>query len=446
MNLPEVLSNPAIQQMTQHRAELQSEYQQELQHRKADHPAVQQAAAAIAELDRQISSLAGSIRNSIRNQYQTAAKQESELQALVGKLKGATLAEQQLGIKYNILKREVDTNRELYNGLLQRYKEVSAESGVTSNNISIVDRAEPPLLPVSPRPLLYMALAGLIGLVIAALTVAGLEIFRDGIRTPDEVEDRLGVPLLGHTPLLASGANAATELLDRSSQVSEAYQTVRTSIELSTETGAPSTLVVTSSRPGEGKSTTALAMARDAALNGRKVLLVDADMRRPSLYRLLNVPNQPGLSTFLTQQMPVESVIRGTDTPGLSFMAAGPRPPSPAELLSGNGMRTLLAYLSAEYEQIIIDCPPVLGLADAPRLAALVEATVMVVEANRSQRGAIDAALRRLAAARARVIGAVLVKFDSRQADPGSNYLSDYYGYGEEEVAAAGFLPAENLG
>ena len=191
MSLPEVLTNPAIQQMTQKRAELQSQYEQDLQRRKPEYPAVQQEAAAIRELDRQIATLADSIRDSIRNQYMTAQKQELQLAGTVGHLKGSTLAEQQLGIKYNILKREVTTNRELYNGLLQRYKEVSAEAGVTSNNISIVDRAETPLLPISPKPLLNLFIATLIGLVVSMAVVAALEIFHDGVRAPDEVEGAL---------------------------------------------------------------------------------------------------------------------------------------------------------------------------------------------------------------------------------------------------------------
>lgn len=437
MSLPDVLTNPAIQQMTQKRAELQSQYQEELQRRKPEHPAVQQAAAAIRELDRQIATLAGSIRSSIQNQYLTAQKQESQLAGTVNNLKGSTLAEQQLGIRYNILKREVDTNRELYNGLLQRYKEVSAEAGVTSNNISIVDRAEPPLVPFSPRPLLNLALAGLAGVLLSFLAVAGLEIFRDGVRAPEEIEKRFGLPLLGLTPLLHGAASANSELLNPSSAVSEAYQTVRASIELSTETGTPKTMLVTSSRANEGKSTTALAMARDAAISGKSVLLIDADMRRPSLHRLLNVERQPGLSSFLTQQLGAENVIHETGTPGLSFIPAGPTPPNPAELMSGGGIRALLSYLSEHYDHIIIDSPPVLGLADAPRLASIVDATILVIEANRSHRGAIDGALRRLAAARAHVIGAVLVKFDSRKADPGTGYLDEYYTYGGEAETAA---------
>lgn len=446
MSLPEVLGNPAIQQMTQRRAELEAAYEQELQRRMPDHPAVKQAAAAIRELDRQITTLASGIRNSIRNQFEIAVKQESQFAGTVGQLKGATLAEQQLGIRYNILKREVTTNRELYNGLLQRYKEVSAEAGATSNNISIVDRAEAPLVPISPNPLLNLFLAGLIGLIVAMIVVAALEIFHDGVRAPDEVEQRFGLPLLGHTPLLLGGKSFSDQLLEPNSQVSEAYQTIRTSVELSTEQGIPKTMMITSSRAGEGKSTTALAMARDAALGGRKILLIDGDMRRPSLHTLLNTSKEPGLSTFLTQQMPAESVVVETDTPGLFFIPAGPKPPNPAELISGRAIQTLLKYLSESYDQIIIDTPPVLGLADAPRWSSVVDATMFIIEANRSQRGAIEGALRRLASARANIIGAVLAKFDAREADPGYSYLGDYYGYDAEqdEPPTRGLIAARN--
>ncbi len=429
MNLPEVLSNPAIQEMMQRRAELRSTYEQELQRRKADHPAVKQAFAAISELDRQIGTLASGIRNSIRNQYDIARRQESQISQTVQRLKGASLEEQQLGIRYNILKREVETNRELYDGLLQRFKEVSAQAGITSNNISIIDRASAPLLPVSPRPFLFLTLSLLLGMFVAAGVIIVRELFQDGVRAPDEVEDRFGVPLLGHVPRIANQANTAIEMANPGSQLSEAYQSVQASVELSTEGGTPKTLLITSSRPGEGKSTTAVCMARDAARAGRTVLLIDADLRRPSLHKHFNLAKTPGLCNFLTRPMPVESAIHKTDIPGLMLMPAGPKPPSPAELLSGPAMRTMLGYLSKQYDQIIIDSPPTLGLADAPRLASVVDATLLVIEANRSQRGAIEGAIRQLGAARARLIGAVLVKFDIAKADFGSGYLLDYYGY-----------------
>jgi succinoglycan biosynthesis transport protein ExoP len=430
MNLPDVLANPAIQQLAQKKAELMAQYQQDLQHRMPDHPIVQQELAGLNALDKQMNGLAVGIRNSIRNQYQTAQAQESQLEKTVNGLKGDTLAEQSLGIRYNILKREVDTNRELYNGLLQRFKEVSAEAGVTSNNISVIDRAEPPLLPISPNPKVNIILSLLAGLVIALATVAALETFRDGVRDPDEVEQRFGVPLLGVIPRL-KGPEAVLQLIDLSSDISEAYQTVRASVELSSENGAPKTIAITSSRAGEGKSTTALAMARDAAAAGRKVLLIDADMRRPSVHKMLGLQKIPGLSNMLTQQMPATAVIHATETENLFAMPAGPKPPSPAELLGGAGFRALLTYLKGEYDQIIIDSPPVLGLADAPRLASIVDGTMMVMEANKSHRGAITAAMRRLQAARANIIGAVLVKFDPKKADSSASYMLDYYSYGD---------------
>ena len=441
MNLPDVLGNPAIQQLSQKKAELMAQYQEDLEHRMPDHPVVKQELAALNAIDRQMNALAAGIRNSIHNQYQTAQSQETELERTVNGLKGDTLAEQSLGIRYNILKREVDTNRELYNGLLQRFKEVSAEAGVTSNNISVIDRAEPPLLPISPNPKVNIILSLLAGLVIALATVAALETFRDGVRDPDEVEQRFGVPLLGVIPRL-KGPAAAAQLVDRSSDISEAYQTVRASVELCSDQGTPRTLVVTSSREGEGKSTTALAMARDAAASGRKVLLIDADMRRPSVHKLLGLQKIPGLSNMLTQQMPASAVIHPTDTDGLFAMPAGPKPPSPAELLGGAGFRALLTYLKDEYDQIIIDSPPVLGLADAPRLASIVDGTLVVMEANRSQRGAITAAMRRLNAARANIIGAVLVKFDPKKADASASFMLDYYSYGnsDDEEFPAGQL------
>lgn len=432
MSLPDVLANPAIQQMAQRRAELESQYQESLERRLPDHPAVQQQLAAIKALDRQTTALATSIRNSIRSQYRTAQSQESSLEQTVAQLKNATLSEQSLGIRYNILKREVDTNRELYNGLLQRYKEVSAEAGVTSNNISVIDRAEAPLLPTSPNPKVNIILSLLAGIVLALAAVAALETFRDGVRTPDEVEQRFGVPLLGVIPRM-KGDSAQAQLTNRSSDISEAYQTIRASVELSSDKGTPRVLLVTSSREGEGKTTTALAMARDAAAAGRKVILIDADMRRPSLHKVLGVKRIPGLSNMLTQQLSVSSVIYKTDMEKLSVMPAGPKPPSPAELLGGAGFRALLTYLNDQYDQIVIDSPPVLGLADAPRLASIADATIMVMEANRSHRGAILAAMRRLMAARANIIGAVLVKFDPKKADADAKHMIDYYSYAADD-------------
>ncbi|WP_324808312.1 polysaccharide biosynthesis tyrosine autokinase [Sphingomonas sp. LY29] len=431
MSLPEVLANDTIQKLTQSRAELEAKYEEERQRRKPEHPAVEQAAANIRELDRQISTQANSIRNSIRDQYLVAQRQESALQGNVGQLKSETLAEQDRSIRYNILKREVDTNRELYNGLLQRFKEISAQAGVTNNNISVIDRADAPLKPFAPRPALNLALAGLAGLALALMLVFVREKFDDAIRAPGEVEQKLGLPLLGAVPLL-KGGTLADALDDRQSPISEAYQSVKTAVELSSAVGVPATLLFTSSRPSEGKSTTSLTLAKEFARAGKRVVLIDADMRKPTLHRTVGKPNKIGLSNVLAHQAKVSDAIQAIETPRMDIISSGPFPPSPAELLGSDMLGNLLAILGEEYDIVLIDGPPVLGLADAPRLAATVAGTIFVVEANGAHRGHAKSALKRLQTTGARVIGAVLTKFDAKLAGYSTAY--DYYGFKYGEV------------
>lgn len=426
MSLPEVLDNPAIQELSQKRAEIEALYQQELQRRKHGHPAVVQAQANIAELNRQITAIANNLRNSIRDQFLVALKQEQALAGNVNQLKGATLAEQDRSVRYNIIKREVDTNRELYDGLLQRYKEVGAQAGITSNNISVVDKAVPPGTPVSPRPLVNVSLAGLGGLALAFLLVFARERFDDSIRAPEDVDRKLNLPLLGVVPRIRRDQTIETAMEDPRSALVEAYQAVRSSVELSTMGGLPSTLLLTSSRQSEGKSTTALALARDLAITGQRILLIDADLRKPSLHRSLGRPNTAGLSNLLARQKGVDEVVQQTDLPGLHFISSGPLPPNPAQLLATNVPSDLLSALSERYDAVILDGPPVLGLADAPRIAAAVDGVVFVTEASGGHHGQAKAALRRLMRVKAKVVGVVLTKFDAKK----SGYGAYGYGYG----------------
>jgi capsular exopolysaccharide synthesis family protein len=427
MSLPEVLTNPAIGSLTQKRAELESAYQQQLQTRKPDHPAMQQQAAALKELDAQIAALAASVRNSIRNQYETSARQEAALSGTVGQLKGATLDEQTRGIRYNILKREVDTNRQLYDGLLQRFKEVSAQAGVTANNISIVDLAETPGAPVSPNPIINMALAIIGGLALALMVVLGKEMFDDSVRNPEDVERKFGLPLLGAVPKLKGNDTPMQALTDERSAITEAYSAVRASVDLSSDGGPPEALLVTSSEKGEGKSTTALAIAKTSAAAGRKVLLIDADMRSPSMHSLLGNTQGPGLADVLSDQVPIHEAIHLTEVANLHLLPAGQPTTSPAQLLSGVRFATLLHEARTKFDEIVIDSPPVLGLADTPQLAAAADRTIMVIGSDRAHRRAVKEALRRLSAARADMLGAILVKFVP-EGPWGRGYYS-YYSY-----------------
>lgn len=430
MSLPEVLGNETIQRLSQKRAEELANLSEIRRRLKPDHPVVIQATAEIATLDQQIQQLAEGIRRSIQNQYQAAERQHAALAQQVSTLKGATLAEQDRSVRYNILQREVDTNRQLYESLLQRYKEVSAEAGITSNNVTNVDNAEPPRRPTSPKPLLNLVLALAAGIGFAALYAFGRDYLDDTIRDPQDVEEKLRIPLLGVVPD-SHGEQPLALLADPKSELSEAYHAIRASIELSSNQGPPRSILVTGSGKSEGKSTTSFALARDFAALGRRVLLIDADLRRPSLHRALglSLPDE-GLSTVLARITDPRAAILETDTAALRFLPSGRLPPDPATLFAGTAMLDLLDTLHSDFDVVVVDGPPVLALADATQLAAAAQATVFVAEASGSHFGQARNAVSRLLRANANVIGCAMTKYDAKKAGYGQSY--NYYRYDYE--------------
>jgi len=436
LQLQEVLTNPAIMQLSQLKAQAQAAYQQDLQRHKPDYPQMQQAAAHIAELDRQINAMADSIRSSIKEQYLTAMKQEQALAGQVNGLKSSTQNEQSRSVEYNILKRTVDTNRAMYDSLLQRYAEVSAQAGVAANNISQVDIADTPVKPVSPRPLINLTLAGLFGLIVAAGFVLLRDKFDDSIRTPEDVPTKLGLTFLNATPLLDENTTPQEALDDPRSALSEAYAALRVAIELGHKGGAPRTLSITSTRQSEGKSTTAFAIARNFARIGKRVVLIDSDLRKPSLHRMANAHNNKGFSNLLAGIAGIEETLQPSDIATMSLIAAGPLPPNPAELLSGPKLSELITELSKRFDIVVVDAPPVLGLADTILIGAATDATLFVIEANGSHHGHAKAAVRRLLSSGVTMIGALLSKYDARKIGYGYGYGYNYtyaYSYGATE-------------
>ena len=433
LNQPEVLSNAAIQVLIQERAKAQAEYAQNAKRYLSGYPGQTQAAAQIDTLNNQISRIASGIRDGVRQQYQIALSQEKALERDLDKLKGTTLTEQGRGVQANILRREVDTNRALYDALLQRYKGVSATAGVSSNNVSIIDRADPPIVPVSPRLLLNLALALFTGLLLGIGYVVLREHFDDAIRSSEDVETELGTSMIGLVPMLAAGQSPNAELQKVRSETSEAYYALRAALELATPTGAPHSLMVTSTGPSEGKSTTSYALARGFAQIGRRVILIDADMRKPAQHRNLELPNKFGLANLLARQATLQEVLQHTTTPNLDFISAGPLPVNPAELIAGLGLATLIEQIKDDYDIILVDAPPVLGLADAPTLASHVDATLFVVQANHARGRQARIALTRLKAARAYVVGALLTKFDAKVIGHSTDYGYSY-SYGQPDT------------
>jgi polysaccharide biosynthesis transport protein len=434
----EVVNNPTVQTLTTQRAQLEAEYQDKLGVFQPDYPQMQQLRSRIEALDRSIaqasSKVSGASSDQLRSEYAAAVGQENSLQARVDKLKSALLNLRGRSIQYTILQREVDTNRSLYDALLQRYREVGVAGGVGSNVISIIDRAETPTAPFKPNLPLNIAIGLLAGLVLGFGTAFALEWMDDTIKTPEDVTNKLGLAPLGIIPAVAKGAVLQEDLNDARSRISEAYQSVRAALQFSTDHGVPKTLLVTSTRAAEGKSSTSLALAQTLANLGAAVLLVDADLRKPT-FRGPKSDTQ-GLSTLLAGSRNAKECIHSTERNGLFLLPSGPIPPNPAELLASERLHDLLRELSAMFDHVIIDAPPVLGLADAPLLSSQIEGTLLVIEAGSVRRSAAANALERLKASRAYVVGAVLTKFTAAKAGYGYGYgygQDDAYGYAYRE-------------
>jgi len=429
----EALRNSAINNLRERRAELAAEYQRLMVQFEPAYPTARAIQSQIDQLDRSIAREEGRVSGSLLADYRNAQAREAELSTKVERLKADYLDLRRRSIQYNIFQQEVDTNRALYDGLLQRFKEIGVAGGVGVNNISIVDPAAPPKRPSSPRLLLNLAMALLGGAGIGALLAAILEQTDEAIADPAEVEKRIGLPLLGSVPKLATGTPMEA-LLDRKSDLVDAYLAVQTNLAFTTEHGAPRSFSVTSTRPAEGKSTTALALATTLARSRRKVILVDGDMRSPSIHQLGGVPHIRGLSNFLAGDDDVDALTFNMTDLGFTAMSAGPIPPNAAELLTGGRLSLLISRLLETHDHVVIDSPPVMGLADAPLIASRVEGVVFAVESHRIRSSLVKSAIGRLASANARIFGAVLMKFDANKAHYGYGY--DYgYGYGRDERA-----------
>lgn len=432
----EVLGNPTVQNLMTRKAELETELRKARERYLDDHPSVADLTTQLNAVSQQLNQVAVNVRDSIRAQYSAALNAEQRLEAQVGELRGATLEEQDRAVRYNTLAREADTNRSLYDGLLQRFRELNAAAGIANSNLAIIDKADAPLNPSSPSLPINLAIALLLGTAIAAIVVFLRDQMDDYVRIPEDVEEKVQLPLLGIIP--SSGEDSPMEAIaDPKSAISEAYGSLRGALLYSTRHGLPRVMAITSAQPTEGKSTTAFATASGFARMGRRVLLVDADMRRPSVHHKIGHDNRRGLSSLLVSQDPAASAIVESGLPNFSLLPSGPIPPSPTELLTSPRMIALLDEFASNYDVVLLDSPPVLGLADAPALAALADGVVFVIEAERGRRGALKTALKRLRSVNALLLGAVLTKFDPSKA---SNRYSEYYGYSyyKYETAADG--------
>ena len=442
-SLGQVLESEGLAKLRSDIAELSGEYQQKLGTFKPGFPEMLQLQARIRELRRQLDNGVLAITESIRLKHQETVEKEKDLRQKMADLERQQVEFNDKSVKYTILKREVDSNRSQYDSLIAKLNEVGVSSELKTQNAAIVDFAPVPSIPFSPRLTKNLLLGLALFLVAAAAIIYILELLNNTFVNTDQIEKELGLPVLGILPMVEE-REFLTSVADPKSGLSEAYRTLRTSIQFSGAEGAPKTLLVTSAEPAEGKSTTSFKLGQDFAALGAKVLIVDGDLRRPSLHRLFGLDNVLGLSNLLTNTVPKDelpAIFKKTKFDDLVVLTSGTIPPNPADLLSSPKMAMIVASLAKRFDLIIVDAPPVVGLSDAAILSRITDGTLLVVSANQVTRKAAKAALKRLRAAGGNVVGAALAKFAVNKFDYNYAYRYmnyNYYNYGTESLQLEG--------
>ncbi|WP_299194616.1 polysaccharide biosynthesis tyrosine autokinase [uncultured Erythrobacter sp.] len=430
--LPEVQANPVIQDLTTQRAELQGQLTNLRQRYNDQFPEIRDILARIALIDNQIAQTGENIKATIRSEFVIARNQEA---ALAGELNSATddaLVEQDQNVEYSGLEREADALRGQLESLLTRFNSISTAANVQSGAITILDSAVVPRSPVSPN----IARNMIIALVLAVAAAGGLalirEIFVDQFRRTEDIDERLGLPVLGLTP------HVKAEDIDRQeanqfSSLMEAYASIRSTIDFAVPRDG-AVVQLTSSQASEGKSTTALILAELFARLGRRTLLIDADLRKPSIVKLLDVESKDqGITEVLLGHAKLEDAIIEGVHENLQILSVAGIPPNPVELLSSRRFKEFIDDQRENYSIILIDSPPVLGLADAPEIAQCVDASIFVIEANRTSFAQARSAVKRLTHVGANLIGAVLTKYRALEAGSDYAYQYQYYQYGDNK-------------
>ncbi len=428
-SLPQVFESSSIQDAQRRVIELRAEYQQRSATLRPGFPEMRRLQAQIDELTSQTNRQIGAIASSVRLQLEQANVNIASLRSELANLEERQSEFRRKNIGYTILQREVDSNREQYQSLIGKLNDVVVGADLRTANAAIVDEAVAPGGPFAPRPMRNLALAFVLAGLIAAAIIYIVELLNNTFAVPDQIEADLKLPVLGIIPRVRDGYDDA--IMDPSSNVSEAHRTLRTSLQFTSAYKDTKTLLITSADPYEGKTWTAFKLAQEFAALNRKVLVIDADLRRPRMHRLFKSDNAIGLSNILTNMVRDNirtPVFRKSKVHNVDFMTSGTLPPSPADLLASDRMGMVLHFCKTRYDLVIIDAPPVMGLSDAAILSRLADTTLMVVSAKQVKRRSAQNAVKRLRAVGGHVVGAVMTKFEIERLD--YNYAYRYMNYG----------------
>jgi capsular exopolysaccharide synthesis family protein len=425
--IPIIAQNVNVQSAKTKLGELQRQKVQLLERYAEKHPQVINVNAQLQDAQKQLDLAIEGAVQSVRNEYETAVIEERTFAKNLEGAKGEATDLNRKGIGYGVMEREAKSNREVYQSLLTREKELRVSANSRTNNVRVVDRAEIPRTPITPGGRRTWLMSAVIGLVLAIGVALGLDYMNDTIKTPEDITRRLKLPFLGLVPAVRGDKHPLLASSHVPHDFGESFRSLRTSLLSKYPDEGTKIIIVTSAQPLEGKTTTAANIAMALAYGGSRVLLIDADMRRPGLHRPLRLTNERGLSQVLTGQARVRDVIQRTVDPNLLAITAGRTPPNPSELLSSERMKTLLTNLAhGPFNWIIVDTPPVLAVTDAVILAPMVTGVTFVIGAEMTRRRLAERAIETVMQSRPRYAAVVLNKVNFAK---NKYYYSRYYGH-----------------
>jgi polysaccharide biosynthesis transport protein len=434
---PLITNNPLIQQLRQQLISLETQVTGDSKIFGDKFPDYKSQTTKMRELRQRLNQEVKRQEVSVKADYGAASRAESLLQKEFDLAKSKVIDLQNNLVQHHILKRDLQTNQTLYEALLARMKEASVASTMVASNVSIITPAELPYKPWLPKPLLFVALALIIGSIGGAMTAFFVEYLDNSIKTTEELEKVCRIPALGVVPLIngdskkiAPDEQSSPGLIPYNqpmSMLSESIFHIRSAIMLSVSERTPQTIMVTSANPSEGKTTTASNLATVMATPDRKCLIIDCDLRKPKVHRVFQQPAQPGLTNYLTGNATLEEIIYPTGVPNLYLIPAGPTPPNPNDLLDSLAFKNLVNNLRLEYQHIIMDSPPIIGFADGRSIAAFADGVLLVVKHHSTTRDAGRLAMQLLSQNHCRILGGILTMARKDRLGYGGYY--SYYKY-----------------
>lgn len=426
-SLPVILSNDFIQKLRSDLTDLQRQQAQMAERYGPRHAEMIKIRTALESADAKLKLEVMKVIESVKSEYQAALSEERSLQGALDSQKGEALSMNRKSIEASVLQRELDSNRQIYESLLQRTKETGISSERRTTNIRLIDEAETPRGPISPNVPRDLIVALATSLLLAVGLAFGSEWMDSRIRTPQEMKNFLNAPFLGMVPAIARDRNSSPNPLlsgEVPPNFAEAIKSIRTNVLFSSAEEGLRTLVVTSAGPGEGKSIVASNLAIALAQAGQRVLLIDADMRRPRVNEIFELEEEPGLSNVLTGHAKTSEAIRRSSVHGLWLLPAGLIPPNPAELLASRRYVDFIASLDEHFDWAIVDSPPVLAVTDSAVAGKHSSGVIFVVASDKTSRHAAQEALSQLESANVHVTGTILNRVDIVKHP---YYYSSYY-------------------